>query len=155
MRRKENSLDKLIVYKIILLNKLKPESKPLWGKMSAQHMVEHLILAARTSNGKLNAGCFNPPEKWRTLKRFLISSRPLPKGFMNPIIGEDLLPLEYKNLDEAIKILSQEVDDYYKYFEENPDALLLNVTFGELNKAEWEVFHDKHFTHHLSQFGII
>lgn len=148
-------MDKPIIYKIILLNKLKPEIKPLWGKMSAQHMVEHLILAVRTSNGKLNAGCFNPPEKWQTLKRFLISSRPLPKGFMNPIIGEDLLQLEYKNLDEAIKVLSQEVDDYYKYFEENPEALLLNVTFGELNKAEWEVFHDKHFTHHLSQFGIV
>ena len=122
--------------------------------MSAQHMVEHLIFAVRTSNGKLNVGCFNPPEKWQTLKRFLLSSRPLPKGFLNPIIGENLLPLEFENLDEAKKILRQEVEDYYKYFEENPDALLLNPTFGELNKDEWEVFHEKHFTHHLGQFGI-
>ncbi len=141
--------------KLSLLKKLHPETKQLWGKMSAQHMVEHLILAVRTSNGKLNVGCFNPPEKWQTLKRFLLSSRPLPKDFLNPIIGENLLLLEYKNLDEAMKILTQEVEDYYKYFEEKPDALLLNPTFGELNKDEWDVFHDKHFTHHLSQFGIV
>jgi len=36
----------------------------------------------------------------------------------------------------------------------NPDALKLNPTFGELNKAEWEIFHEKHFTHHFKQFGI-
>jgi hypothetical protein len=147
-------LDNPLIDKLNVLKKLQSETKQLWGKMSAQHMVEHLILAVRTSNGKLNVGCFNPPEKWQTLKRFLLSSRPLPKEFMNPIIGENLLPLEYKNLDEAIKILSQEVDDYYEYFEENPDALLLNPTFGELNKSEWEVFHEKHFTHHFGQFGI-
>ncbi len=143
-----------IIDRINLLGTLKSDTKQLWGKMTAQHMVEHLILAVRTSNGKLNVGCFNPPDKLPTLKRFLLSSRPLPKEFMNPIIGENLLPLEYKNLDEAIKILSQEVNDYYEYFKENPDALLLNPTFGELNKSEWDVFHEKHFKHHLSQFGI-
>jgi len=147
-------LNNPIIDRINLLGTLKSDTKQLWGKMTAQHMVEHLILAVRTSNGKLNVGCFNPPDKLPTLKRFLLSSRPLPKEFMNPIIGENLLPLEYKNLDEAIKILSQEVNDYYEYFKENPDALLLNPTFGELNKSEWDVFHEKHFKHHLSQFGI-
>ena len=116
-------MNNLLIDKIKFLGNLKPDTKQLWGKMTAQHMIEHLILAVRTSNGKLNVGCFNPPEKWQTLKRFLLSSRPLPKEFLNPIIGENLLPLEYKNLDEAIKILSQEVDGYYEYFEENPDML--------------------------------
>lgn len=148
-------MDKPLIDKLNLLKKIQPETKQLWGKMSAQHMVEHLILAVRTSNGKLNVGCFNPPEKWQTLKRFLLSSRPLPKDFLNPIIGENLLPLEFENLDSAIKVLTYEVEDYYNYFEENPGALLLNPTFGELNKDEWDVFHDKHFTHHLSQFGIV
>lgn len=147
-------MNKLLFEKLIYLKELMPETKQLWGKMSAKHMVEHLIFALRISNGKLNVGCFNPPDKWPVLKRFLLSSRPLPKEFLNPIIGENLLPLEFDNLDEAIRVLEQEVADYYKYFEENPDALLLNPTFGELNKSEWAVFHEKHFTHHLSQFGL-
>lgn len=144
-----------LIDKIKLLDKLKPDTKQLWGKMSAQHMIEHLILAVRMSNGKLIVKCFNPPEKIPTLKRFLISGRPLPKEFINPIMGEGLLQLEYKSLEEAIKFLELEVNDYNSYFEKNPDAILVNATFGELNKQEWDVFHEKHFTHHLSQFGLI
>ena len=139
---------------IRLLEILTQETKQLWGKMSAQHMVEHLILTVRTSNAKLNVGCFNSPEKWPTLKKFLLSNRALPKDFLNPIIGADLLPLECNNFEDAVKKLSKEIDDYYNYFESNPDAVLLNPTFGELNKAEWEVFHNKHFKHHFEQFGI-
>ena len=148
-------MNKPLIDKLSHLENLQPETKQLWGKMSAHHMVEHLILAVRTGNGKLNLGCFNPPEKLPTLKRFLMSSRPLPKEFLNPIIGENLLPLEYENLNGAKKVLMQEVDAYYKYFEDNPGAVLLNPTFGELNKEEWEVFHTKHFTHHFGQFGIL
>jgi hypothetical protein len=147
--------DKPLLNKLILLENLRSETKQLWGKMSAQHMVEHLILAVRTSNGKLNVGCFNPPEKWPALKKFMMSSRPLPREFINPIIGENLISLEYETLAETKNVLMLEVEAYYKYFEENPDGKLLNPTFGELNKEEWDVFHEKHFTHHFTQFGII
>ena len=47
------------------------------------------------------------------------------------------------------------IDDYILFFENNPGAIPVNVTFGELNKEEWIVFHKKHFTHHLSQFGLM
>ena len=134
---------------------LRANTIPLWGKMTSQHMVEHLILAMRMSSGKIKLGCFNPPEKLPALKRFLMSSRPLPKLFVNPTIGENLLPLEYSSLEEAKKILNQEITDYLKYFELNPEAKTVNVTFGELNKDEWDIFHQKHFAHHFSQFGLI
>ena len=111
-------MDKPLLYKLDLLNGLQKDTKQLWGKMSAQHMIEHLILAVRMSNGKLNISCFNPPEKIPTLKRFLMSGRPLPKEFINPLIGEGLLPLEYENLEGAKLVLKKEVEDYYKYFED-------------------------------------
>ena len=123
--------------------------------MSPQHMIEHLIMAVQMSNGKLKLECFNPEEKLPALKRFLMSSRPLPKLFINPVIGPDLLPLKYSNLDEAKAKLKEEIEDYFRYFEKNPDAKPVNVTFGELNREEWDTFHKKHFTHHLSQFGLI
>lgn len=137
------------------LDKLNEDTKPLWGKMTPQHMVEHLILAVKTSNGKLKVECFNPPEKIPTLKKFLISSRPLPKEFVNPYIGPGLLPLEFGSLKEAIDNLKIEIEDYISFFRNNPQALLTNLTFGDLNIEEWEVFHRKHFTHHLLQFGLI
>ncbi len=136
-------------------NKINVGLKPLWGKMTAQHMVEHLILAVRTSNSKLKVECFNPPEKIPTLKRFLVSNRPLPKEFMNPIIGPDVIPLEFKSLEEAITNLRNEIEEYITFFNENPSAILTNPTFGDLNREEWEIFHQKHFTHHLKQFGLL
>lgn len=137
------------------LDKIYVGLKPLWGKMTAHHMVEHLILAVRTSNNKLKVACFNPPEKIPTLKRFLVSNRPLPKEFMSPIIGPDLLPLEFNSLDEAIKNLKIEIEEYISFFDDNPSAILTNPTFGDLNREEWEIFHQKHFTHHLKQFGLL
>ena len=140
------------IEKLILL---RANTKPLWGKMTPQHMVEHLILAMRMSTGKLKLECFNPPEKLPALKKFLMSSRPLPKLFVNPAIGENLLPLEYSSLEAAKNILNQEIIDYLNHFELNPEAKTVNVTFGELNKEEWDVFHKKHFLHHFSQFGLL
>jgi len=137
------------------LETLKKDDKALWGKMTPQHMVEHLILAVKMSNGILNLECFNPAEKIPVLKRFLMSGRPLPKLFINPVIGAELSPLEYSSLGEAKEKLKEEIDNYYSFFKSNPDAKTVNVTFGELNKEEWDIFHKKHFEHHLSQFGLV
>lgn len=57
-------MNKPLLSKLEHLSKLNKDTKQLWGKMSAQHMIEHLILAVRTSNGKLNIGCFNPPANY-------------------------------------------------------------------------------------------
>ena len=147
-------MNKPLVEKLADLDKLNPSTKQLWGKMSPQHMVEHLILTVKSSNGKLNVTFYGEPEKIPSLRRFLLSSRPFPKGFISPIIGEGLLPLRYGSLDEAKSVLKKEVADYYTFFESSPNAVFVNPTFGELNKSEWDVFHQKHFTHHFQQFGI-
>jgi len=138
------------------LENLSIESKPHWGIMTPQHMVEHLTQAVELSNGKfLITDCMNPPEKLPTLKRILMSSRPLPKGFVNTVIGAELKPLSKKNLDSAKKELFIQLINFIEYFTKNPEAKPSNPTFGPLSKEEWIVFHKKHFTHHLTQFGLI
>jgi hypothetical protein len=137
------------------LGTLNSDQKPVWGKMTSQHMVEHLILAVKMGNGKLKLECINPPDKLPTLKKFLMSNRPMPKGFVNSAIGPNNLPLHYSSLDEAINTLKEEIEDYFHFFEENPSAKPVNVTFGKLNKAGWDQFHKKHFTHHMEQFGLL
>ncbi|UCH64645.1 MAG: DUF1569 domain-containing protein [Ignavibacterium sp.] len=137
------------------LNSLQSDQKPLWGKMTAQHMVEHLILALQMSNGKLNVKCISQPETLPPLKRFLLGDRPFPKEYINPFIGPDLLPLKFSDLNEARSELEKEINNYKNYFETRPDTETVHVTFGELNKQEWDQFHSKHFTHHLEQFNLI
>lgn len=148
-------MNKLIEKYKPYIDELTSSHKAQWGKMTAQHMIEHLILAVQMSNGKLNIECFNPPEKIPTLKRFLFSSRPLPKNFVNPFIGEELKPFVYDSLEKAKESLFTEIELYYSYFTEIPSRTTINATFGELNFEEWEIFHEKHFTHHLSQFGLM
>lgn len=138
-----------------MLENLSAGAEPLWGKMTPQHMVEHLILTMKCSNGKLEINCQTEEEKLLVLKRFLMSGRPLPKNFVNPVIGPDLQPLEFGNIEDAVKKLRNEISDYFLFFEKYPLAAPVNPTFGKLNRDEWDVFHKKHFSHHLEQFGLI
>ncbi|MFO7523995.1 MAG: DUF1569 domain-containing protein [Ignavibacteriaceae bacterium] len=136
------------------LDKLTVGSKPLWGKMSAQHMVEHLVLTFRICNGSMEVEIVTDDRLLSIQKRFLLSSKPLPKLFINPIIGENLLPLEFDNLETAKKELINSINKYEEHFIINSDSTPAHPVFGLLNKTEWDVFHNKHFEHHFSQFGI-
>ena len=138
------------------LLKLNESTKPLWGIMSSQHMVEHLSQAVMLSNGRLfNDKCMNPEEKLPVLKRVLMSKIALPKGFVNTVIGAELKPLKNRSLESAIKELNSELNLIDHYFVQNPNARPINPTFGPLNKEEWLQFHNKHFAHHFSQFGLL
>lgn len=138
------------------LNDLAHDIKPQWGKMTPQHMVEHLVEAVKLSNGKINlTECMTHPEKLPIMKKILMSPRPLPKNFVNTVIGAELKPYQFNNLNEALQRLSIELDDIDVFFEINPEANPMNPTFGPLNKEEWIQFHKKHFRHHFLQFGLI
>lgn len=136
------------------LDQLTVESKPLWGKMSAQHMVEHLVLTFRICNGTMEVEIVTDDRLLPIQKRFLLGSKPLPKLFINPIIGENLLPLEFDNLETAKDELINSLNKYEKHFIINSDSTPAHPVFGLLNKTEWDVFHNKHFEHHFAQFGI-
>jgi oxepin-CoA hydrolase/3-oxo-5,6-dehydrosuberyl-CoA semialdehyde dehydrogenase len=43
---------------------------------------------------------------------------------------------------------------YDQFFKSNPSIKTVHPIFGYLTKEEWDTFHQKHFKHHLSQFGI-
>jgi oxepin-CoA hydrolase/3-oxo-5,6-dehydrosuberyl-CoA semialdehyde dehydrogenase len=138
------------------IDKLTESTKPVWGIMTPQHMVEHLVLAVKSSNGSLPIDkCMNPPEKFHVLKKFLLSPRQLPKNFVNSVIGDELKPLLNSNLDFAKEELLKEVMLFDQFFNNNPSASPINATFGPLNKEEWIIFHKKHFNHHFRQFDLI
>lgn len=146
---------KIIIERIEKLKQLNFESKPLWGIMTSQHMIEHLILSVKLGNGNLTIECKTPIERLPILKRFLFSNRPFPKNYINPATGNGLCPLEYGNISDAIKVLQKELENFFVFFENDSEATLVNPTYGELNFEEWMQFHKRHFDHHLGQFGLI
>jgi len=137
-----------------LLSQLKPDQKPLWGKMTPQHMVEHLYKAVQSSINEIVLKVYTEERKIPVLKKLFLGERPLPKEFMNPAIGPELMQLEFEDLNNAINELRNVMQRYEQFFIDNPSNKTAHPIFGHLIKEEWDTFHKKHFKHHLSQFGL-
>jgi hypothetical protein len=137
------------------LYQLPTDAQPKWGVMGPQHMVEHLSLIMRVSNGKINAPLSSPEEKLPRLLNFLRSEAPLPREFKAPGISATPAPLRFAGMEEAIARLEREVADFRTFFKENPEATPIHPVFGPLSFADWVLFHNKHFTHHYAQFGLL
>jgi oxepin-CoA hydrolase/3-oxo-5,6-dehydrosuberyl-CoA semialdehyde dehydrogenase len=137
------------------LGELESGTPPLWGGMTAQQMVEHLLWSVRCSTGAMVLPCATPESLLERVKRFLHDDRPTSRGFMNPLLKEGLPPLEYPDLAGAVAALREEVGKFVKLRRESPDVVHVHPIFGPLNGEEWERSHFKHCYHHMQQFGLI
>jgi hypothetical protein len=137
--------------KSLLLN-LQPDVKPLWGKMDAQQMVEHLVEAVQFTNGKLSSTCSKSAEEAEKGKmRGIYTDFPFPKNVVFGVVPEDY---RYSNIAVAIGQLMLELADFDGYFK-TPGTTAVHGGFGDLTYEEWLVWHSKHFTHHFQQFGLL
>lgn len=139
-----------------LLAQLTPESPRLWGKMSAQHMLEHVSALFYLSYHPDKGFCVTPPEHLPKARAFLYHDdkqfRPNTRG---PGLPDEPLPLRFDSLDTARTKLLDSMKAFYAYFEAEPGRETLHPVFGSLDLDGWERFHHKHLTHHLRQFGLI
>jgi DinB family protein len=139
---------------IPLLQKIELTTNPLWGKMNAQQMIEHVSGFFKLSTDKLRIPLVTAPEHLPKFKAFLLSEKEFRENTKAPVLPEDPLPVRTKDIIEARKELAQEVNDFFDFFRDNPDKTTLHPVFGDLNFSEWVLLHFKHVKHHLKQFGI-
>jgi hypothetical protein len=139
------------------LGRLYADQSSLWGEMSAQRMVEHLILAVRCSNGKIHLEPNGDLDKLATRKLRLFEKDVLwPHNFkVEWATKANLEPYEFDSLGESKKGLIKEVKDFFAYFREEPNAQTTSPQFGSLNFKEWVQMHARHFRHHFQQFGLM
>ncbi len=137
------------------INNLEEQKKPIWGKMTPQHMVEHLTSTFRLATGQVKVPVYTPANQLASMRRFLMSDRPIPREVVSPAVGSELPKLKNDSFEEAISEFWKEFDKFESYYEENPDAKQINPAFGELTREEWTQFMKKHMTHHFEQFGLI
>jgi hydroxymethylglutaryl-CoA reductase len=135
------------------LSKLDSNSKPLWGTMSAQRMVEHLTEMVNVSNGKIELKLEIPEDRIEKMQQFLDSDKPMAKNIEVAFAPKDA-PLKNEELELAIDELVEEWLNFEEYFEENPERTVLHAFYGQLSYDQWLKLHSKHFTHHFEQFGI-
>jgi hypothetical protein len=140
-----------------LLEKLGPDTAPLWGQMTAQHMVEHLVLLTKFSNGSLEAKTYTDPDIWLQRKLWLMSDEPFARNIkIGPQEGQEGPgPLRWGSLDEARDKLLTEMERYTAFWADDPAVQPPHPAFGPLDRDEWQQFHRKHFTHHFVQFGLV
>jgi oxepin-CoA hydrolase/3-oxo-5,6-dehydrosuberyl-CoA semialdehyde dehydrogenase len=129
-------------------------STPLWGSMSPQEMLEHLLWALEVSTGRATVECSLTDAEIARALRFLYSDMPSPREFMNPALADGLPPLRYEDLDEARAALVQELTTFLD-MPVSEDRLLTHPVFGPLDHEQWHRAHYKHAHHHLLQFGLI
>ncbi len=139
-----------------LLNGLLPSAKPIWGRMNAQQMIEHLTLAVNVSNGINQLELLTPLSKLEKTKNLLLmGDRAMPKLFHNPALPSDPIPCQNKTIKESISALHTSLQLFKNLFQIDPQKTQLHNIFGELNYNEWLWFHYKHFHHHFAQFQLI
>jgi hypothetical protein len=117
-------------------------------------MVEHISGFFRISTDKLKFPLAIPQELLPKYRAFLLSEKEFRENTKAPVLPEEPLPLRCATIEEAIIDLEKQVNNFFKYFEDDPERKTLHPAFGELNFEEWVQLHHKHVKHHLKQFGI-
>ena len=66
---------------ISLLQKLKMDTQPHWGKMNVQQMIEHFTDVMMVASGKIKLPIVTPPDRLPRLQEFMMSEpAPLKKN---------------------------------------------------------------------------
>ena len=136
------------------LDKLTSETKPLWGEMSSQRMVEHLTDTIKIASGKIKFPLEIPEDKIEKMQAFLDSDKPMARGIVVPFAKKDEA-LRNEEIELAIDEFLLEWLDFDEHYAENESRTEAHPYYGQLNYEQWCRLHSKHLTHHFEQFGIV
>lgn len=138
------------------LSKLTVDREPVFGSLTPQQMVEHLVTTIKMTNGKKQIPQRTTKEEGEAWKaKMIYTDMDFPMGLKTPLIPDGPVVYEHADIPTAVEALKAELTDLETYFKNNPDATPTHPRLGVLNHKEWLIFHGKHFTHHFKQFGLI
>ncbi|WP_338764827.1 hypothetical protein WAF17_00390 [Bernardetia sp. ABR2-2B] len=137
-------------------SKLLSVTKPHWGKMTAQHMIEHLYTAVISSTIIKKTPPIPASPNQEMFKNVLIySPEPMAKNLDNPAFRFGLPDYTNPTIIEAKAKLLSSLERFFEVYEGKNYAYNYNPFLGDLHAQETLVFHYKHFKHHYTQFGLI
>jgi hypothetical protein len=149
-----NIQDKAFIQNCI--EQLDANTRPVFGNMDAQQMLEHLYISIQLSMGSFSIQLMEDERRAAIAKRMIIETdRPLPMGFKTPALPDAPLSHLNKNLNEAKTLLINVLSEFDQYFAAHPHVAHTHPSLGLLNHAEWLIMHGKHFAHHFKQFGLL
>ncbi|MEL6135261.1 MAG: DUF1569 domain-containing protein, partial [Bacteroidota bacterium] len=143
----------------VFLAQLTPDTARHWGKMTPQHMVEHVSSIFYISRKDLGLPSFVAPDKQEKAQAFIWrEDKMLRQGTKAPMLGDKLQDLKFDNLDAAKKVFLESIEKFYAFHRDESHAeppKIMHPAFGLLDLKAWERFHHKHIIHHFAQFGLM
>ncbi|MDQ3672831.1 MAG: DinB family protein [Gemmatimonadota bacterium] len=131
------------------LERLSPEAKPLWGRMTAPQMLAHLANWMYMADGRLGTADRRLPLRYAPLKQLVVYWLPFPRGIPTAAELISRVPSDWEIERAAVREL-------VKAFEtRDPKASWpIHPAFGKLTSKAWGVLGYRHTDHHFRQFGI-
>ncbi|MBP5982483.1 MAG: DUF1569 domain-containing protein [Fluviicola sp.] len=136
------------------LARLSQATKPVWGSMSSQRMVEHLTDTLRIATGKNPQSLAIPEEKLPSMLRFLESDKEMAPNIAVAFATPEM-ELRHEELELAIDEFVDEWLAFEELYAEQPLHTSVHPFYGALNGEQWLRLAQKHHTHHFKQFGLI
>ena len=131
------------------LDRLSPDAKPRWGRMTAPQMLAHLASWMRMAKGELRASPRMPFMRYPPLKQLIIYWLPFPKGVQT---APELIISGYADWANEQAAVREHVLSFEKRY---PKATWPeHPVFGKMSPKAWGVFGYRHMDHHLRQFGV-
>ncbi len=134
------------------IDKLTPESRAIWGKMTVAQMLAHSTLAAKFGTGELIIKDSRLQFLGRLFKkRFLGESD---KAFnKNSPTAPEIKIVDPKDFQQEKANLIAAINKVYRLGEKGSTAEK-HAFFGKMTPKEWGRLNYKHTDHHLQQFGV-
>lgn len=141
------------------LSQLTADTPRQWGKMTPQHMLEHVSSIIYISRKDLGLQSFVPEDKLEKAQSFILrEDKMFRQGTKAPMMGDQLQDLKFENLDAAKKVFLESIQKFYAFHKDAQHAeppVIMHPAFGPLTLPLWERFHHKHIIHHFAQFGLM
>ena len=138
------------------INGLTENTRPAWGIMTPQHLVEHFEFFFRMTTGEVQTEIITSEKNIEKYQDSLWTFEDMAKNYQHPLFKKDKTEkLRFDNLDDAKNALFLAYDNYIQFFKENPNAKTANTIFGMLDKYHWHLLNRRHMNHHFRQFGVL
>ena len=132
------------------ITRLRPDSMPQWGRMSAAQMVCHLVTWVEMALGELPIAERRLFVRFPVIKQFIVYAMPFPKGL--PTARELISRVPAAELEADRAALNAALD---RFGARDPsDSWPRHPAFGHLSRRAWGVLGYRHTDHHLRQFGV-
>jgi uncharacterized protein DUF1569 len=133
-------------------DRLRPDARPEWGKMSAPQMLAHIGDSMRMAIGAVKVEPKRTPLRFTPIKQVVIYALPsTPRNLPTaPELRKTPPGVWSEDMRHVKELIRRAVLRYDQHATRWPD----HPAFGKLSPRAWGVLIYKHLDHHLRQFAV-